>query len=102
MEFRQLRFFVTLTEEFHLGRAAAREHIAQSAFSQQIQRLEREIGVRLLDRSTHHVALTPAGAAFLTGARQIRTAPPLGVSTSTRLTPSFPGPWRARTAPPAG
>jgi DNA-binding transcriptional LysR family regulator len=71
VEFRQLRFFVTLAEELHFGRAAAREHIVQSALSQQIQRLERELGVRLLDRSTHHVALTPAGAAFLTEARQV-------------------------------
>jgi DNA-binding transcriptional LysR family regulator len=71
LEFRQLQFFVTLAEELHFGKAAAREHIAQSALSQQIQRLERELGVTLLDRSTHHVALTPAGAAFLTEARQI-------------------------------
>jgi DNA-binding transcriptional LysR family regulator len=55
----------------HFGRAAAREHIVQSALSQQLQRLERELGVLLLDRTTHHVELTAAGSAFLIEARQI-------------------------------
>jgi DNA-binding transcriptional LysR family regulator len=71
VELRQLRYFVTVAEELHFGRAAAQEHIVQSALSQQVQRLERELGVRLLERSTHHVALTAAGAAFLVEARQI-------------------------------
>src|SRR5437667_8619979 len=71
MELRQLRYLVTLAEELHFGRAAAREHIVQSGLSQQVQRLERELGVRLLERTTHHVRLTPAGAAFLVEARQI-------------------------------
>jgi DNA-binding transcriptional LysR family regulator len=71
MELRQLRYFVTLAEELHFGRAAAREHIVQSALSQQLQRLERELDVVLLDRTTHHVELTPAGSAFLIEARQI-------------------------------
>jgi DNA-binding transcriptional LysR family regulator len=71
MELRQLRYFVTLAEELHFGRAAEREHIVQSALSQQVQRLEREVGVRLVERSTHHVALTAAGVVFLVEARQI-------------------------------
>jgi len=71
MEFRQLRYFLTLAEELHFGRAAAREHIVQSALSQQLQRLERELAVRLLERTTHYVRLTPAGNAFLVEARRI-------------------------------
>jgi DNA-binding transcriptional LysR family regulator len=71
MELRQLRYFVTLAEELHFGRAAEREHIVQSALSQQLQRLERELGVCLLERSTHHIGLTAAGVVFLVEARQI-------------------------------
>jgi DNA-binding transcriptional LysR family regulator len=71
VELRQLRYFVAVSEELNFGRAAAREHIVQSALSQQVQRLERELGVRLLERTTHYVALTSAGAAFLVEARQI-------------------------------
>ena len=71
MESRQLRYFITLAEELHFGRAAAREHIVQSALSQQLQRLERELDMLLLDRTTHHVELTPAGRAFLIEARQL-------------------------------
>src|SRR5258705_8660471 len=71
MELRQLRYFVTLADECHFGRAAAREHIVQSALSQQIQRLEREIGVSLVERSTHHVRLTDVGEVFLDELRRI-------------------------------
>jgi DNA-binding transcriptional LysR family regulator len=71
LELRQLRYFLTLAEELHFGRAAAREHIVQSALSQQIQRLERSLGVQLVRRTTHHVELTAAGCRFLTEVRQI-------------------------------
>jgi DNA-binding transcriptional LysR family regulator len=71
MELRQLRYFVTPVEELHFGRAAAREHIVQSPLSEQLQRLGRELGVLLLDRTTHHVELTPVGSALLVEARQI-------------------------------
>lgn len=71
MELRELRYFVTLAEELHFGRAAARVHIVQSALSQQIQRLERKLGVPLVERSTHHVRLTAAGEVLLVEAQQI-------------------------------
>jgi DNA-binding transcriptional LysR family regulator len=64
MELSQLRYFITLAEELHFGRATAREHIVQPAVSQQLQRLERELGVLLPDRTIQHVELTPARSPF--------------------------------------
>ena len=65
MELRQLQFFVTLAETLHFGRAAEHEFVTPSALSQQLKRLEREVGAPLMERSSRHVALTPAGEAFL-------------------------------------
>lgn len=71
MEFRQLRYFVALAEEGHFGRAAERVYVVQQALSGSISKLEDELGVRLFERTTRRVRLTPAGAEFLVGARQI-------------------------------
>jgi LysR family transcriptional activator of glutamate synthase operon len=71
MELRQLHYLVTLAEEQNFTRAAARAHIAQPALSQQIKRLEAEVGLELVERTTRHVALTDAGLALVARARRI-------------------------------
>jgi LysR family transcriptional activator of glutamate synthase operon len=71
MELRQLRYLVALAEERNFTRAAENEHIAQPALSQQIRRLEREVGVTLVERTTRRVALTEAGELLAVRARRI-------------------------------
>lgn len=64
VELRHLRCFLAIAEERNLTRAAQRLRLTQPAVSRTLRQLERHLGVRLVDRSTHHVALTPQGAAF--------------------------------------
>ena len=71
MELRQLRYLVALADEQHFTRAAAREHIAQPALSQQIRRLEQEVGLSLVERTTRRVTVTEAGRALVARARRI-------------------------------
>ncbi len=66
---RLLRAFVALARELHFGRAAAALHVTQPALSQQIARLERQLGVRLFDRTRARVELTEAGTDMLAAAR---------------------------------
>ena len=66
---RLLRSFAVLAETLHFGRAAERLHVSQPTLSQQIARLERQLGVALLERSSRHVSLSAAGADVLEHAR---------------------------------
>lgn len=71
MDVAQLRYLVALADELHFTRAAAREHIAQPALSQQIRRLEDEVGLALVERTTRRVSITEAGELLVARARRI-------------------------------
>lgn len=71
MEMRQVRYFAAVARHRHVTRAAAELGLAQPALSQQVRRLERELGVALLDRSRRRIGLTEAGVAFAVWAEQI-------------------------------
>jgi DNA-binding transcriptional LysR family regulator len=73
-ELRHLRAFVAIADEGNVTRAAARLHITQPALSRTLAQLEAHLGVRLVERSTHHLELTPAGRLFRDRARAALTA----------------------------
>jgi DNA-binding transcriptional LysR family regulator len=70
IELRHLRYFVAVADEASFTAAAHRVHVAQQVLSTQIRQLEDAVGTQLLNRTNKGATLTPAGAAFLTAARQ--------------------------------
>jgi DNA-binding transcriptional LysR family regulator len=71
LETRELVYFITVAEELHFSRAAERLGIAQPPLSRAVSRLERRMGVRLLERTSRHVELTKAGFVFLDECRRL-------------------------------
>ena len=71
MELRHLRYYVAVAADLNFTKAAARLRVAQPALSRQIRDLEDELGVRLLERNSRRVSLTPAGTAFVAEAKAV-------------------------------
>jgi len=90
LEIRELRYFVTVAEELHFGRAAARLSVAQPALSKTIQRIESRLSLQLFDRTSRSVALTPAGAALLEHGRHALNAMTVAVQNAQRAADDEP------------
>src|SRR2546426_9898108 len=71
MELHQLRYFCAVAETGSFSRAAEQSHVSQPSLSQQIRKLEDELGARLFDRLGRTVRLTELGRAFLPRARAV-------------------------------
>jgi DNA-binding transcriptional LysR family regulator len=87
-----LRYFVTVAEERHFGRAAARLHMTTPPLSQRIAELEASIGVRLFERTSRRVTLTPAGERLLHEARAVLQAMDRFTATADELA-AAPATW---------
>ncbi|HEX8004837.1 MAG TPA: LysR substrate-binding domain-containing protein [Trebonia sp.] len=91
IELRHLRYFVAVAEEASFTAAAHRVHVAQQALSTQIRQLEDAVGTRLLNRTNKGAALTPAGDAFLTTARETLASLDRGVAAARNVARALSG-----------
>lgn len=88
---RLLSQFIAVAEELHFGRAALRLNMAQPPLSQAIKRLESIVGVPLLIRDKHYVALTAAGTVFLLEARELQARTAMAIEASRRASKGYTG-----------
>ncbi|MFF2324391.1 MULTISPECIES: LysR family transcriptional regulator [unclassified Streptomyces] len=102
MELRHLRYFAVLADELHFGRAAERLHMAQPPLSQRIRDLERELGVRLFNRTRHRVQLTEAGALLLEHVRPVLAGVDTAREAMRRIRPGEAGVLRVGVPPDTG
>ena len=102
MELRHLRYFVTVVQERQFVRAAAELHVAQSALSQQIRDLERELGAELLVRDRRGVTTTPAGEVLLGHARALLQRADAARAEIAQLTGLVSGTLRVGSGSPTG
>jgi len=84
MELTDFRAFVAVAEELHFGRAAGRIGMQQPPLSRLIQRMERELGVRLFERTNRRVELTPAGRVLLERGRRVIEQADLAINATQR------------------
>src|ERR1700754_2467505 len=101
-ELRHLRTFVAVAEDLSFTRAAERLHLGQQAVSKTVAQLERELGVTLLERTTHDVRLTPAGEALLGAGRDAGTAADAACAVAQEVGAGLTGRVRAGVTPAVG
>lgn len=85
MDIKTLEYFLSVVRHLNFTKAANECYISQAAISQQINKLERELGFRLFRRSNHSVELTPAGQAFAESGRELLSHYQLAVSNARKL-----------------
>src|SRR5579862_3477639 len=74
LKLKDLRYLVAVADQRHFGRAAARCFVSQPTLSAQLKKLERSLGVQLIERAPNNVSLTPAGEEIVARARRILEA----------------------------
>jgi DNA-binding transcriptional LysR family regulator len=101
-ELRHLRAFVAVAEDLSFTRAAERLHLGQQAVSKTVAQLERELGVALLERTTHDVRLTAAGEALLGAGRDAVAAADAAFALAQEAGSGLTGRVRAGVTPAVG